>query len=364
MRHSLRKIAVVIGAICLSFAAKAGEPVRWLETTHNFGAFDENDGTVTCAMKFVNESTSPVIITQVHVTCGCTSPSFDKRPIAPGDTGTVLLSYNPTGRPGRFEKKVYVDLNTNPKRYTLYIKGSVIGSPSTVQAKYPEVFGPLRLRQPAIMFGEVDKGRSKSYFLEVNNASADTLVPKWVDLPPYVSVGATNDSIFPGENGYFTFMLASDKVPDYGLTADTLKVRPSGASAPQLTLSIPMTVMVNEDFSRLTPGQRLKAPSIATSESSVNFETIRRSQGPISKTFTIRNDGENPLIVRRIYTADKGIAISAPNIKLKKGKSEKVTVTVDPSVIEADVLNGRVVIISNDPGEPVLSLRVVGEIVP
>lgn len=359
----MKKLSVLLLAIVQTFVVMAQENVKWLETVHNFGAFDESLGKVSCNMRFINLSDRPITIRQVHVTCGCTSPSFDRNPIAPGDTGSVTLSYDPAGRPGRFEKKVYVDLSTTPERYTIYIKGSVVGTPATVNARYPVTVGPLRFRESPAMFGEVTKGRSKSYFMDVYNSTSDTLSPIWVDLPPYISVGVATDTIFPGENKAYTFMIASDKVPDYGLTTDSLHFMIKDSYGVENKYYIPMTVVVNEDFSKLTPGQRQKAPVIAVEGSLVNFERIYRTDGKISKAFTVMNKGENPLIIRRVYTGDDGISIGTDTTKVKKGKSMRITITVNPDEIHGNVLNARVMIISNDPDESQIAIRIVGEIV-
>lgn len=333
--------------------------VRWLEDIHNFGAFSETDGTVSCEMKFVNESDKAVIINQVHVTCGCTSPTFDKKAIAPGDTGSVHISYNPVGRPGRFEKRIYVDLNTEPSRYTLYIKGSVIGSASTIDEKYPVKAGPLRLRTASAPFGEVVKGKSKSYFLEVYNASADTLSPMWTDIPKFISVGTYEKPLFPGENRSYTFMLASDKVADYGLTMDSVRLLPY-PSHPENSYTIPVMIMVKEDFSHLTPGEMRKAPVISASESVVNFGEIKEDDSHCSTTVTISNKGENQLLIRRIYTSDPGITAGITSSKIKKGGKAELRISVDPWETSGKVINGRVTVISNDPMEPVLNIRVSG----
>lgn len=335
--------------------------VRWLEETHNFGAFDENGGAVSCAMKFVNESDKPVIINQVHVTCGCTSPKFDKKSIAPGDTGSVIITYNPTGRPGRFEKRIYVDINTEPSRYTLYIKGSVIGSPSTVNEKYPVKAGPLRLRSASAPFGEVLMGKSKSYFLEVYNASTDTLQPQWIGLPGFLAVGGTDKTLYPGENMAYTFMLSSDKVNDYGLTIDSLVLVPD-KRYPDSTFIIPMMVMVNEDFSHLTPGQRLKAPAISPATTLVNLGEVSENSGRTSTTVEIKNTGDSPLIIRRVYSADPGVSVGITSTKIKKGQNAELRISINVDEIQGKVINARAVIISNDPAEPVLTLRISGVI--
>lgn len=349
----------LLAAVALSVSAQ----VRFLEDVHNFGAFSESLGEVKCDMKFVNESREPVIITQVLVTCGCTSPSYDKSPIEPGDTGVVTLAYDAHGRPGRFEKKVYVELNTYPSRYTLYIKGSVIGLPATINERYPAKMGPLRFLSESVPFGEVTKGKSKTYFVEAYNESADTLTPLWSNLPDFISVGVPRDTVYPGENISYTLIAASDKIKEYGLTIDTLTIIPDSRH-PAEHYPLALMVMVNEDFSKMLPGQMRKAPVISASKSSLNFGSIFRGDGPVTKTFEIGNDGNNTLVIRRVYSADPGVSASVSTSKVKKGKESEVTVTVNPEEITGNVINARVVVISNDPLEPVLNIRIVGEIKP
>lgn len=349
----------IVFAALIAVGFSASSQVRWLETVHNFGAFSESDGVATCRIKFVNESTQPVIVNQVHVTCGCTSPTYERRAIEPSDTGWIELAYNPEGRPGRFEKKVYVDLNTTPSRYTLYIKGCVVGTPSTVNERYPVQAGSLRLRSASAPFGEVTKGKSKSLFFEVYNASTDTVVPKWENLPDFVSVGAPSDTVFPGENMAFTFMVASDKIKEYGLTWAEMALVPNTTTLKANRIEVPLMVMVVEDFSSLTPGQRLKAPIINSSETTVNLGELDGST-PKTATFTVKNSGQDPLVIRRVYSADPGVIATVSSTKLKKGKEAVVTVTVDPRQVAGDTVNARVVVISNDPAEPVMPVRVVG----
>ena len=96
----------VLSAMALSAAAK----VEWLKTTHDFGAFKEDDGKVTCEFRFINRGQEAVTVRAARASCGCTTPSFTKTPIEPGDTGLVTVVFNPTGRPGRFSKTVTMDI--------------------------------------------------------------------------------------------------------------------------------------------------------------------------------------------------------------------------------------------------------------
>ena len=95
----------------MALAATAQPQVTWLERQHDFGVFREKDGKVTCDMALVNTGNAPLIVVKAIAGCGCTGISYPESPIAPGDTASVSISYNPSGRPGQFSKEVLIFTN-------------------------------------------------------------------------------------------------------------------------------------------------------------------------------------------------------------------------------------------------------------
>ena len=123
------------GLLIASTATALAQPkAQWLSTTHDFGAFDEDLGSVTTYFKVVNTGDKPLSILNVRASCGCTSPTYSHKPVASGDTGQVAVTYNPAGRPGKFDKKVRVETNADPSTATLTIRGVVIGDRQTLRA--------------------------------------------------------------------------------------------------------------------------------------------------------------------------------------------------------------------------------------
>lgn len=340
-------------------AATAVSSVKWLGKTHDFGAFDENDGKVTCQFSFVNDGDEPVTVVSARATCGCTVPSFPRQPVNPGDTASVSVTYDPTGRPGRFEKKVYVDLSTDEgRRATLLIKGVVIGSSNTLRSRYPVEAGELKLRTTVIPFGDIAKGRAKAAFLEVYNSTPDTLTPRWIGLPSYLNAASAVPAIPPGEQTSYALTLSTAATDDlYGVVTDSVYLKSSDSSDP---VKIDIVAMIVEDFSRMTPGQRAAAPVIEVSTGSVDFGSFNPKAGKISRSFTIGNSGKDPLLLRRVYTTDPGVTVKADKTKIKSGKTATVVITVDPELLPSELLNARVSIIANDPEQPTTIVRAVG----
>ncbi len=74
--------------------------------------------------KFTNTGKSPLKITRVKSSCGCTIPTYPKGEIMPGKSDIIHVKYN-TSRAGRFSKSVSIFTNTVPERSVLRIKGEV-----------------------------------------------------------------------------------------------------------------------------------------------------------------------------------------------------------------------------------------------
>jgi uncharacterized protein (DUF58 family) len=92
--------------------------------THDFGTIKESDGEIRATFTITNNTKSPVLIQKATASCGCTTPTWTKEPIAPGKTGTVVATYNPKNRGlGSFEKTVTITTTGNPETLIVRIKG-------------------------------------------------------------------------------------------------------------------------------------------------------------------------------------------------------------------------------------------------
>ncbi len=84
----------------------------------DFGLIFEGEE-VSHKYKFENTGGKALIISDVSATCGCTIPSYTKKPIAPGEEGVVEVKFNSSGRNGMQHKSVIVLSNTQPNRIEL-----------------------------------------------------------------------------------------------------------------------------------------------------------------------------------------------------------------------------------------------------
>ncbi len=359
----MKKSIFIFVFLVTAFSAFSQGKVRWLEQEHDFGTFAEDLGNVSCVMKFVNDGDKPIMISRVRPTCGCTASEFSKEAVAPGDTAEVTLTYNPTGRPGKFKKDAYVYTNGIPEKSYITIRGNVIGSASTMQAKYPVTVGSLRLDSQIVPFGELMKGSSRTAFINGYNRSTDSLRVYFENVPKNLRIASVPEKVAPGELVSVTITYYTSKKEDWGLCQDkftllTEPLHPEKGNAAGGMATIDVTAIVNEAFSNMTAEEQEKAPVAVLSTEKLDFGTLLDK--PMTQTFEITNKGENPLQIRKIGTFDTGVALECKTKEVKKGKSCKVKVTIAPNQIEGKFLNAKIVILTNDPINSRLNVRVVG----
>lgn len=332
--------------------------VRWLKPTHNFGAFSEDLGSVTTEFKAINECSEPIRIIDARATCGCTIPEFDKGDIAPGDTVTLKVTYAATGRPGRFDKKVYVKTSNNPtEQRTLTITGTVIGASATIHSRYPEDAGKMKLQSTTAGFGEVKRGKLKSVFINAYNQSTDTLTPFLEGLPKYIDGQVTPSVIPPGEQASIALTINSLKVPEWGINNADFLFRTDQDADP---LKMNLFAIIVEDFDALTPGQRMNAPICNIDPPKVD---LGQTSEPQTLKFTVKNDGKSHLIIRRVQAVDSAItSAEISSTKIKPGGKATLSVTIDPTKAESDFINARISLITNDPDNSFAVVRITAEI--
>lgn len=352
----MKKLSAILFALALAAGIPAAADVQWLETSHDFGAFDEDLGPATCEFKFVNTSDAPVSILAARASCGCTSPKYSREPVAPGDTATVTVTYDPAGRPGRFSKYVAVDISDNP-RVKLIVKGTVVGSAQSVERRFP-VTGPagLKMQRGAVMFGQVKKGHTRTATLDMYNRSTEPVELSAKDLPGHIKVTFEPAVLAPGEQATAIFYFNSGRCPEYGLVNDTINVLTSAGAEP---FALPSVAIVEEDFSKLTAKELAKAPVATVESTSLDFGKLPKNE-KVTRTVTLKNNGKSALAVRRIYSTDAGVEVSIDRTTVKPGKTATITATVDPEQLKGALLNARAALVTNDPSASTQTIRLVG----
>lgn len=100
--------------------------IKFKADVHDFGNLQEGDP-AEAEFVFTNTGKEPLIIQNVHPSCGCTTPFWSKDAVAPGKTGIIKAAYGTKGRVGPFNKSITVTSTAGSN--VIYIKGNVEKAP-------------------------------------------------------------------------------------------------------------------------------------------------------------------------------------------------------------------------------------------
>lgn len=337
--------------------ALAQPRITFDEKEHDFGTFEEETGRVTHIFKFVNSGNEPLVVTNVRTTCGCTASQYTREPVAPNDSGVIKVTYNPKGRPGRFSKPVYVTTNASIDRETLRITGVVIGSKSRRIAN-PYHIGDLSLRSLHIPLFDVPKGHIKTGQLVVRNEGKTELIPTFKNMPPHILAEMIPSMLHPDEEGILKIHYDPDAIDDWGFRRDEFTLSLDHGDTPQFN-TITVSANLLDDFKSWSAEERQQAGHIILSSDVIDFGIIKGNK-PQKQTLTITNTGESKLTIHKISNENRALKVKLKRRTVNPGKSTELTIEIDPSMARTNLLNCRVMIISNDPNQPSKPIRILG----
>jgi hypothetical protein len=107
----------------------SGPQITIDKEVHNFGNIPYG-GNGTCEFKVTNTGTEPLILSKCKGSCGCTVPTCEPNPIAPGASTNITVKYD-TKRAGVIDKSVTINSNAvNEPVMVVRIKGKVEPDPN------------------------------------------------------------------------------------------------------------------------------------------------------------------------------------------------------------------------------------------
>ena len=104
------------------------EAMALKEDFYDFGKIPQGKP-VTHTFEFTNKGKLPFSLNNVHASCGCTTPVWNKDVIQPGETGKIEVGYNSAAE-GIFDRSISIVYN-NTLTKEIHIKGEVWKTPVT-----------------------------------------------------------------------------------------------------------------------------------------------------------------------------------------------------------------------------------------
>lgn len=363
----MKKTFMLSTLLLMAVFAMAQQPViTFQKTEHNFGQINEGDGRVSTIFEFKNEGMEPLVLSNVRASCGCTTPTWTRTPIEPGQTGAITVTYNPNGRPGKFRKTITVTSNASNPTAKLYIQGEVIPKQAKPASKYTVTMGDLSLKQTTMAFGTVKKGTNLTRSIEYANLTDHEITveilqnDKDIFLTPVLSL----TTIPAGKEGTLNVNFDSNRCKEWGPVTARLYVMVNGKRSITDEYKLTLTANVEEDFSQLTVAERQQAPILEIATREINLGTVKAG-GKLSAKLNLKNAGERTLEIRRIINNyNPNIKAVAAKTSVKGGKSTDLKIDVQALQTSGEKMNAgtyrrQIELITNDPANPKVRLTLV-----
>lgn len=104
---------------------KSQAVLKFTDTKKNFG-FVKKGEVVKLEYDFTNLGNQPLIITEAKVECSCTSVEFPKQPLAPNQSGKVIVSFDTKSVYDRQDRIVEIISNAKNASQKIRFKGVVL----------------------------------------------------------------------------------------------------------------------------------------------------------------------------------------------------------------------------------------------
>lgn len=358
MKKILLSVVAVVFIVGTLVAQQKAANISFEKTVHDFGNIQEADGKVEYKFVFTNTGGSPLIITNVKASCGCTSPTWTEQPIMPGAKGYVSAVFDPIRRPGPFNKSISVESNSESGRIILRIKGDVNARPKTVEDYYPKSYGDLRVETNHFAFIKVYNTQVKVDTLKIYNSSDKPMSVSFKDVPDYLNLNVSSKVLKPKEKAYVIGKYDGNKVNDWGFVTNRVKLFINDDDLPAGILTV--SAKIEEDFSKLSPEEKRNAPKIVFDNKNFDFGKTS-SKDKIEHIFKFKNEGSRDLVIHKVRATCGCTAIAPSKKVIKPGETGSFKAVFTPGSRKGKQRKS-IYVISNDPKNPNLRLMISGEL--
>ncbi len=337
------------------FAQNNTNNVKFNKLVHDFGTFDINDGKKSYTFTFKNIGNTPIVIQTVLSSCGCTTPTWTKNPILPGESGQIKVTFLNDQGAYPFEKALSVYINDINKPYVLRIRGIVKDKNYKITDTYPNGIGPLKMKNTKINAGMVSKGIKKEFQIEVFNSSKKSIRVTPVNTSKGLFINVS-PAVFPPESsGIIAVTIDSKYSPEWGKNTFSTLFKINEKLYTTQKLEITCTVI--DDFSKMTREQITNAPLPIAEKSSIDLGNVKKGTQAVA-VFDIKNYGSLNFKIYKAETNEDGISVDFQQITLPE-KSSKITVKIDTKKKSGN-FNINITLITNAPSRPQMNLSVEG----
>lgn len=113
---------------------------------------NEDDAPKTFVYKFTNVGKETISIRRLTTSCSCASAVCHQAAVKPGEEAEILVTYNPKGHPGKFERKVFIYTQEGNSPAAILKLSVDVAQGADLSGEWPLQMGNIRLRRSEVTF--------------------------------------------------------------------------------------------------------------------------------------------------------------------------------------------------------------------
>lgn len=382
VRNILATSVALFAAICSANAQSVYEnKVEINKSVHDFGDISVDDGAVECSFTVKNISNKAMLILNVVSSCGCTSVSWTREPIAPGKTGTISATFDNKDGAYPFDKTITVYFSDVSKPAVLHLRGVAHQAPKPLKERYTLMFGNFGVKDLEMSAGNLTRGERKALEFTIANNGITPMKVAFQDVSPEITLNVYPNPVPPkstatlectvkagtnyGKNWYYATPVidgrvfkAAGKLPNKEDDGSNIYKEPNkrlGLGKSELGI---YAVVKPQN---LREADRSLEPDITFTKSTQSFGKLA-SRSSATVVYEFKNSGKKELELFKLDAECSNVKVTSITSKVAGGKNGSIKIEVNttgmPSGENTIVLN----LYTNSPLRPVVTLQLVGEI--
>lgn len=323
--------------------------IVFTDSLHSFGLIPEEGGAVSYRFLFTNQGEAPLVITRVTTDCGCTTSSYTREAVMPGESGHIEVSYDPWRRLGVFSMNIMVYTNATVAPSKLQITGSVTTRGTLDNDTMMPSIGQLQISSRKLAFPAMSAERSQTLSFPLFNMGESPIEVALSSSSPWIELSEKSLRLIAGEGRelYFTARFPLSVEPGFYFEKIAIAVRHESdlVARDTLVIKLPIAPTFTQELRETSP--------------EADFATYYDlgkglSSDPIQMQVDVENRGKGTLKLYAIHCPSKVISVSVEKTEALMGEKIVLGIRIDTTLLRSfgGVLDEHIDLLFNDPAAP------------
>ncbi len=360
MINKFLRFYLVLSAFLFSnFAGAQDVGLTFDKKVHDFGTFSVDSGAKSCSFAYKNNTNKPIVINNILSSCGCTTPTWNKKPIMPGEGGKIDVVYANDLGPYPFDKSLTVYTSASAKPVMLRITGVPTAGSKSLKQQFPISYGPLGAKKSIIAAGQFEQGDMKEKSFVLANTSNKRVNVQFSNVSAGLSFAKQSYEIGANDVATIDYIIDTKKDTQWGNTiynADIL------CNNQRVSPKLKFSSIIIERYSDIPSNERNNSSMITARNSSINVGDVPKGK-KLNLSFDLINTGKKNLVIYKAETEGVKADIKYP-LDVAPGKDFKLLVDINTENIDKGKdLVCTITLVTNSPNRPLVNLFVIGKII-